>query len=292
MKENISIVTENIADLSSEILKEHQIETVSCQLSWPESESLLGANIYQKMREADSLGIKTLPKTSQPSPKAYLNAFKKQLQKSNKVLCITISSKLSGSYNSAKQAKNFLGPDGENRVFIIDSLNVTAGQSLLILRAIELVRERKEISEVIAGIKDSIPNIHFHAFAKDPKWLEAGGRISPQMTSWMKRFQKIHLYPFVGIKDDGVIKAMGVARGKNIPEALFRQIKGKSKEAIKQGKKIRLVITHCDNLEAAEKLKKNLEEKMNTEITFVNLVNPIVGAHLGPGSLTAAWMAI
>jgi DegV family protein with EDD domain len=290
-KTSIGIVTEDAADLPQEILKEHQIEIASCQLGWPEGESLSGSDIYQKMREADKLGVKTFPKTSQPSPKSYLDAFKKQLEKFDKVLCITISSKLSGSHNSANQAKNFLGPEDEKRIFIIDSLNATAGQALLVLRTNELIQEQGEISEVIAGLKSLIPNIHFYAFLEDPKWLEAGGRMNLQVANWVRKFQKIHLYPFIGIKD-GLIEAMGITRGKDLPEALFRQIEGKSKEVRKQGKKIRVVITHCDNLGAAEKLKEMLKKTNKTEVPFVNLTTLAIGAHFGPGSLAAAWMAI
>lgn len=287
----IGIVTEDAADLPQEILKEHQIEIAFCQLGWPEGESLSGSDIYQKMREANKKEIKTLPKTSQPAPKDYLDAFKKQLEKFDKVLCVAISSKLSGCYDSARQAKNFLGPEGEKRIFIIDSLNATAGQALFVLRAIELIREQGEINEVMAELKSLIPNLHFYAFLEDPKWLEAGGRMNSQVANWARKFQKIRLYPFIGIKD-GVIKTMGITRGKDIPEALFRQIEGKSGEARKQGKKIRVVITHCDNLETAEKLKDMLKEQVKAEIPFVNLTTPVIGAHLGPGSLVAAWMAI
>jgi len=289
MKKSIGIVTDDVADLSQEISKEHQIEIVACQIGWPEGESLSGNDIYQKMREADKKGIKTLPKTSQPAPKAYLDAFQKQLQRFDKVLCITLSSKLSGSYNSARQAELMIKEP--SKLYILDSLNATAGQALFVLRAIELIQEQREISEIIEDLKSLIPYIHFYAFLEDPKWLEAGGRMSSQVANWIRKFQKIHLYPFIGIKD-GVVKAMGITRGEDIPEALFRQIEGKSRGARKQGKKIRVVITHCDNLEAAGKLKELLKTKLKAEIPFVNLTTPVVGAHVGPGSIIAAWAEI
>ncbi len=287
-KKSIGIVTDDVADLPQEISKEHQIEIVACQFGWPEGESLSGNDIYQKMREADKKGIKTLPKTSQPAPKAYLDAFKKQLEKFDEVLCITISSKLSGCHNSARQAKNFLGSEGEKRIFIIDSLNATAGQALFVLRAIELIQEQREINEIMNELKTFIPDVHLYGFMADPKWLETGGRMSHQLANWVRKFQKIHLYPFIGIKD-GVVKARGITRGKDIPEALFRQIEAKSRNIRLPGKKIRVVITHCDNLEAAEKLKELLKTKLKAEVVFVNLTTPVIGVHVGPGSLVVAW---
>ncbi|PIV65134.1 MAG: hypothetical protein COS09_01195, partial [Candidatus Nealsonbacteria bacterium CG01_land_8_20_14_3_00_12] len=96
-KVSIGIVTEgNLADLPQKVLERYQIEPVLCIVDWPEGQNLPGENIYQKMREADKRRIKTFPKTTQPSPKSYFDAFKKQLQKFDKVLCITLSHKLSG----------------------------------------------------------------------------------------------------------------------------------------------------------------------------------------------------
>jgi len=286
MKKSIGIVTEDTADLPQKIIEKYQIEMISCKLDWSGGENLPGGDIYQKMREADKKGIKTLPKTSQPAPKAYLDAFQKQLEKFDKVLCITISSKLSGCYNSAKQAELIIKEP--SKVYILDSLNATASQALLVLRAIELIQEQREINEIMNELKTFIPDVHLYGFMADPKWLETGGRMSRQLANWVRKFQKIHLYPFIGIKD-GVVKARGITRGKDIPEALFRQIEGKSRGARKQGKKIRIVITHCDNLKDAEKLKELLKTKLKAEVPFVNLVTPVVGVHVGPGSLIVAW---
>jgi len=74
-------------------------------------------------------------------------------------------------------------------------------------------------------------------------------------------------------------------------EALFKEIKTKSEKIRKEGGKIRAVITHCDNLEAAEKLKEKLKT-IKAEISFINLVGPVVGVHIGPDALMAAWTEI
>jgi DegV family protein with EDD domain len=107
-------------------------------LDFPEGKNLEGENIYQKMKEADRQGIKISLKTSQPNPRNYFDAYKKQLEKFDKVLCLTLSSKVSGCYNSAEQAREMID---NNRVFVIDTKQGAAGQTLLVLRAIELIQE-------------------------------------------------------------------------------------------------------------------------------------------------------
>jgi DegV family protein with EDD domain len=288
MRNSIGIMTEETTGLSEEIIKENRIEIVPCKVSWPEGDNLPGENIYQKMREGEKMGIKTFPKTSQPSPKGYLSAFQKQLQNFEKILCITLSSKLSGSFNSAYQARKMLKE--KERIFLFDSLNATVGQALLVLKAIDLIKEGKEIEEILEECQKSIPKIHFYIFLEDPKWLEAGGRISHSIANWVRGFQKMHLFPCLGIKN-GVVKAIGITKGKDICEALFRQIELKSAKLAKD-KKIRVAIGYTDNFEMAKNLEKEIKEKLKAEIPLITFLSPVVGAHVGPGSLAAAWTEI
>jgi len=287
-KVSIGIVTEDVADLPAKIVERYQIEIVSLIVDWPEGENLSGENIYQKMREADKRGIKASPKTSQAAPKSYLEAFQKQLQKFDKVLCITITSKLSGCYNSAVQARSMV-PTPE-QIFILDSLTASSGQGLLVLRAIELIQEQRDIAEVLDELRKTIPQIHFWVILEDPKWLEAGGRASKSQTNWVRRMKKINLHPLIAVKD-GVVAKGGVIFAKDMAEALFKKISKESQKARKQGKRIRVIIGQADNLEGAEKLRKMLKE-IKAEVPFISLGSPVVCAHAGPGTLIAAWQAL
>jgi DegV family protein with EDD domain len=259
---------------------------------WPEGEKLKGENIYQKMQEAQNLEIKNLPKTSQASPKEYFDAYERQFKRGfEKILCITLSSKLSGAFNSALQGREMLTPNKKEKVFVLDSQNVSAGEALLVLRAIELIYSQMEIEEVLAKLKQEIPQIHAYGFLKDPKWVERGGRVSRSQANWLRRLQKLGIRPLLGIKN-GAVEKIGFRIGvKEIYEAIFKEIETRSKKVRKEGKKIRVVITHCDNLSEAKKLKERLKT-IGAEISFINLTGPVFGVHVGPGSLIAAWMAI
>jgi len=129
----IGLVVDEGADLPQEIIEKYQMAVVPIKMDWPNLENLPGENTFQKMREAEKRGIKGFGKTSQPSPKDFLDVFKKQLEKFEKILCITITSKLSGTYNSANQAKNILPPDDQKRIFINNVLGVLVGPDALIL---------------------------------------------------------------------------------------------------------------------------------------------------------------
>lgn len=289
--QKIGLVIDEGADLTEEIIKKHEIAVVPFKLFWPpEIESLPGPTIFHKMREADKRGLKVFCKTSQPSPKDFLDVFKKGLEKFEKIICITITSKLSGTYNSAIQARSILPPEEQKRVFIVDSLSAICGDGLLVLKAIDLINEGKEIEDIVKELEELIPKIHLVAILEDPKWLEASGRISSTLASWIRRAAKIGVRPLIGVKK-GMVKAIGIKRGvRDIPTALFQELETKTKKERKEGKKIKVVIVHCLNMEGAQKLIAMIEEKLpDTEITFLNLVDTVIGSIVGPGALAIAW---
>jgi len=288
--DKIGLVTDEGVDFTPELIKQHQIEVVNFQMDWPDLEKLPGENTFQKMRELEKRGIKSFGKTSQPSPKAFLDAYKKQLEKFEKVLCMTITSKLSGTYNSAIQAKNILGGD---RVEIVDSLNATCGEGLLALKAIDEINQGKDIKEIIQALEKNTPKIHLYGFVADPKWLEASGRISHAITVWIKNMQKIGVRPVLGVKK-GLIKPIGLkSRAKDLPAALFDQLKRKTEKERKKGKKIRVAITHGDNLKETQILKEMIEKEFKEiKISFVNLIDNVLGILVGPDALVLAWMEV
>jgi len=306
-KISVGLVVDAGTDLPEEIIERNQMEVVPFKLDWPEIQDLPGENIYQKMREAERRGIKTFGKTSQPSPKDFLDAFEKQLGKFGKIICITITSKHSGTYNSAIQARNFLEEDynppttlplakGEwapkqKRVYVVDSLNASGGEGLLVLKAIDLISEGKiETEEIIKELEEFRSKIYLRVIFKDPKWIEASGRISHTLADWVRKIEKIGIRPLLGIKK-GVITAVGIKTGaKDMAGALFREIEEKTRKLRREGKKIRIAITHGDNLAGVQKMEEMIKNNLKeVEISFVNLVNNIVGSLAGPDALAVAW---
>jgi DegV family protein with EDD domain len=287
----IGLVVDEGADLPKEIIEKYQIEVVPLKMEWPDIEGLAGENTFQKMREAEKRGIKSFGKTSQPSPKDFLTIFKKQLQRFEKILTITITSKHSGTYNSACQARNFLEPARQEKVFVLDSLNGSAGQGLLVLKAIDLIEKgERKIEEIFKELENFRPKIVLRGILKDPKWLEASGRISSTAANLIRKMEKIGLRPILGVKN-GVIKVIGIkTRAKDIPTALFNEFREKAKNLLSQNKKIRAVITHGDNLEMAQRLKEMIgAEFKEVEISFINLIDNVLGVIVGPDALVLAW---
>ena len=289
-KVSIGIVTEDVASILPKILERYQIEIAKTKFDWPELEKIEGENIYQKIKKAYEIGIETRPRTSQATPKEYFEAIKKQLQNFEKVLCLTVSSGLSGCYNSATQAREMFSEKDRERIFIFDTQNAAAGQALFVLRAIELIQEQREIEEVIEELKKLIQKTHLYIIFADPKGIEFIGRITKSQANWIRRMKKLKIHPIMTIKN-GVLTKGGTVFAKDEPEALFKKILKESKKERKLGKKIRVIINHADNLDGAKRLKEFLKG-IGAEISFISEGPPIICAVTGPGTLILGWQPI
>jgi len=307
--EKIGIVTEEAVDLPRETIEKYQIAIVPVKLFWPEIENLPGANTFQKMRELEKTGDKSFGKTSQPSLKDFLDKYNYQLEKFDKVICITLTSKLSGSNNSAVQAKKFLEPEKQEKVFVLDSLNASSGQALVVLKAVELIESGKGVNEIVKELEEFIPRVHCYIMFKDPKWVEAAGRISHLVATLMREMGKRGIRPVMTFKE-GVLKPTGLKAGaKDIPVGLFKQFETETEKLRKEGKKIRVAITHGDDLEGAQRLKEMIDastgsaltlsgnrrvekEPENVEVAFLNILDNILGALAGLDTITLSWCEI
>jgi DegV family protein with EDD domain len=284
-KFKIGIVTEDIAALPEGFLNENKIELAHAILDWPEIEKVPGENIWQKIRNAENFGVKTLPKTSQATPKSYFDAFKKQLQGFEKILCLTVSSKISGCFNSAIQAREMLSEKEKGRIFIFDTLNAAAGQGLLVLKAIELAKEGKEIKEILEILKNLVLKTKTCFLLEDPKYLLSVGRITKVQAMAIKIAKKLGVYLISEFKD-GLIKFGGISFAKDMAQSLFKYFKKKTCRE----KNFRVAINQCDNQKGAESLRQYFKN-FGVKVEFVS-EGPTLFAAGGPGILILGWQPI
>ncbi len=280
----IGLIVGETTALPKEIIEKQGMVSVPYIVNWEEGKNLPGENLFQRMRESSKQNIKG-PKTSQPSPFTFKKIFEKELQNSEGIICITLSSKISGGYNSACQGKKMLSESEQKRVYIIDSLNVSSTEGLFALKAADLIKTGKNIEEIVKELKEFIPKLHLIGMLEDPKWLEANGRLSHTLAVLIRQMQKIGMRPLLKLKD-GVVKAANLKmQAKDMSAALFKELKKNT-----EGKKIKVAIVHADNLEEAEKLKKIINNELKeAEIIFLNLIDSIIGVHIGPGAVICSW---
>ncbi|MFA5714142.1 MAG: DegV family protein [Candidatus Paceibacterota bacterium] len=288
VKEKIGLIVGETSDLPQEIVDINKITVVRFKLDFQELANLPG-NVYEKVREGEKRGIKSLIKTSQPSINDFLSVFKEKLKEFEEILCITFSSKISGAYNSAIQAKKFLEAELQNKVHVFDSMNASGSEGLVALKAISLIKQKLNLNEIIEKLKKELPNIKLIGMYKSPKWIEASGRFPRFVPAMMNQAERMDIKPVFGLRD-GKLTIVGVKKNiKDIATALFEEFEKTTKKIRESGKNIDIAITHADNIEQANKLKDLILSLENTKIAFVSLICFPVGGHIGPGSMVLSW---
>jgi DegV family protein with EDD domain len=274
--EKIGIITEDVCSLPEKIIRDFGIEIVKTKLYFPEWEKFPEKNLYQLMAET-----KAGPKTSAPPPGDYLKAYQKLSKDFEKILVITISSKLSACFNSAHQAREVF--EEPEKIFIFDSWQAVAGQGLLVLMAVELIKKGKEINDILKVLEDLKRKIKFFGFLKTTYWAEKIGRVNHKLAIAFNTLKIFGVFPYFGIKEGKVGFSGFNFWTVDEFEAMFNQLKHQAKRG-----KIRVGINFTDNLEFALKLKEKVEKELRAEVLFISMVPPIVGANSGPGTLIAA----
>lgn len=281
-----TIIIGNSAFITDELVKKHEIIVVPFKIDWPEEEGLLGKNIFEKMRGAEEKGVITTPKTSQPSIGMFKKAFEEALSNSENAICITISSKISGAFNSATQAKKMLDEKDQNRIFIIDSFNADTAESLLAIEAAEMAEKGEDILTIIRKINEYVPNLCLYGMTENFKWLEAGGRISHTMSLLLTQAQKMGIRPVLSMVD-GVVKPANLKiKARDTANVLLSQLEGCLEECLARKDGCKVAISHADNLPEAQRLRTLIEEKYpHIKVSFISLTNVVIGAHTGPGTI-------
>jgi len=276
----IGVTTESAADLSEELVKKYNIGIVNFKVDLDKLKNIPG-NIFEKMRKAEQEGIESTVKTSQPSIADYIGVFKKKLEEFEEVIHISVSSKVSGAYNSAMQAKKFLGAQSE-RIHILDSQKASGAQALLVIKAIEDIEKEANLKQITDNFNERVKKAFLFFMYDNPKWLKAGGRFPKIAQIGLQKMKDFNIGIIMREKG-GVIRPMTIKKNvRNLADPLFDEFKKFTKD-IKE--KISVVITHGDNDKEALKLKEQLETLKNIEVLYVSLLDVVLGAHAGPNTL-------
>lgn len=232
---------------------------------------------YEMLIESD-----VLPTTSQPSPDAFFRAFKEAAGDGKKVIAITVASKLSGTYQSAKiAAMDF--PEGE--VFVVDSSSVAMGAGILAEYGIELAKKGADAAEIVTKLNEEKKNIRLIALLDTLEYLKKGGRISKTAAAFGG---VLSIKPVLSVAD-GELSVIGKARGsKKGNNLLIENIKKDGGVDFK--KPVYLGYTGLSD----ELLQKYIADSSclwegNVEELDVASIGSVIGTHAGPGAIAVAY---
>ena len=224
------------------------------------------------------------PKTSQPSPHDYIEAYTPHLEDGKDLLVITLSSKVSGSNNSATMAAEMLQEKfPERRIEIFDSLNGSLGQNLMTKEIIKMRDAGLSIDETLNYGQKLVESTRLYLIVETVDYLRRGGRVGPT-TALVGGILK--LCPILDLQE-GVWEQLDTVRGKKkalrlLEEALVYVLKGEMDN-------VNLSIGHVLSGDDANYFATNLKAALNISDIFVTEVGTPFGTHTGPGAILVSY---
>ena len=276
------ILSDSSCDIPDSLLKEYHIELIPFYVSFDkqlyrkENVELTVDEFYRTLRENDAY-----PKTSLPSVQDYIEIFTKHLQQGLNILCFCLSSKFSGSFQSAINAKNILIEDYPTaNIEIINSTQATAGQGLVVLQAARMQSAGLSMSEVIGKINVLKETARIMFTVDILEYLQKGGRLG-KASALLGTI--LNVKPLLIIKD-GEVVPHSKTRGR---KKALKEILDMTKEAVgSHESSYEFCILHANCPEDAEYVKQLFKEELHIDITLPFFeVGVTIGTHTGPDAL-------
>ncbi len=272
---SLRIVIDSTADLAP--ARAAQFTVIPMTIRFGDEEFVHGVDITNEQFYERLLECKELPTTSQVSPFQFGEVFRQAVDAGDSVIVITLSAKLSGTYQSAVIA----AADFPGKVFVIDSASVSVGTSILAELALELAKKGMDAEAIAAELTAQRENICIVAMLDTLKYLHIGGRIS-KATAIAGGL--LGIKPVVGM-GDGAVQVLGKARGtKQANSQLIQQIKDNHPDFTKP---LLLGYTGLEDTLLQKFLQDS--EGLWPQQPSTTLIGSVVGTHVGPGAVAIAF---
>ncbi|MDD2496307.1 MAG: DegV family protein [Tissierellia bacterium] len=276
----IRIVIDSTSDVTSEIIEKYNLQMVPLTVNFEDKSyldkiELSTEDFFNKLTSSEKL-----PTTSQVSPGAFVEVFSEILLDGDEVLGIFLASEFSGTYESARMAKDMIGDD---RIHIIDSRSVCLGTFSLILEAIDLINQNKNIKDIVETLENLKEKVVAVAALDTLKYLEKGGRLSKGQAVVGSI---LNIKPIIGIKD-GKLSVLEKIRGKNKTVKWFNKWIEENNYDLSNKT---VLLFHARAYDQLQVLRETIEEKYNIKNIIEAEVGPVIGTHAGPGVLAIGFL--
>ncbi|WP_027623751.1 DegV family protein [Clostridium lundense] len=266
--QKIKIITDSTADLPKEIVEEHDIEVLPLLVNFGEETYIDGIDIDTQTLLEKMESSEDFPITAQVNPQRFLECYKGYLDEGYKIVSIHLSSKMSGTYQSACIAKDMLETDC---IKVIDSLNVTSGLGLLVLKAATLKEAGLDIGEIEKEIIKAVPHVKSVLAFEYLDNLVRGGRLS--RTAGIIG-NVLGIKPILAVSNGEMVVIDKVRGSKRAIRYIMDYL---DKVGIKEDEPA--ILLHIANKDILTNLRETIKEKGNQFIECE--VGCVVGVHAG-----------
>ncbi len=272
---HISIVTDSTADLSEEQVKKYNIRVVPISINFGSESYADGVDISAEEFYTKLKTVSELPKTSQPSPESFRRLYEELTGENNTILSIHVSSKLSGTINSAELASKEIS----RKAITVDTKNASQGIGLSVLVAGEAAKRGFSVEEILAVLEKSVAKT-FSVFSVDTlEYLHRNGRIGKAASLLGSLLQ---IRPILFADPEGMVAPYDKVRGRS---KIIPALVNAALENVSADEPVNLSIVHSGSEDSAKELQDRLEEEYDVKDLHLGMVGPAIGANIGPGAI-------
>ncbi len=272
----VKIVTDSLSDITSDIAEGLGITVVPLtvlfgQESFLDRVTMTTDEFYYKLTH-DAIW----PTTTQPTPRDFTNVYNKLSEETDEILVVTLSNKLSGTYESALNARSLV--EKKCRIEVIDSLTVAMGLGLIVIAAAKAAQAGANLDEVADSVRRAMPRSHLVAYFDTLKYLAKGGRIG-KAQGLMGAMLSIK--PILTVKDGEMSPLTRLRSRAAGMDYLYNFVAGFSH--IEE-----LAVEHATTPDEADRLVEHLSSLFPKERIHRSTISPVVGTYAGPGAMAVS----
>jgi len=274
----IKIVSDSTSDLSRELIEKYEIAIIPLHIRLGEAEYEDGKNITPDEIYQWSDANKATPKTAAPSLTEVMDVFKPIVEAGDEIITFSISSQMSASNNVMRLAAEEL--EAEDKIYVIDSENLSTGIGLLILEAAVMAKEGKTAKEIVETLEELKPRVRASFVVDTLTYLHRGGRCNAVAALAGGVLQ---LHPRIEVAG-GKMDAAKKYRGK-MKSVILSYVKDMEAD-LKQAKPDRVFLTHSGcTPEILQAVQTYLEELQVFDEILLTRAGGVISSHCGPGTL-------
>lgn len=269
----IKIIVDSTQNLPEEYLKKHDIRVAPIAIQFGNDTYLENLEIDRETfyRKIDEMGI--IPTTSQPTPGSFADYYKEVSKDGHQILVITVTGKLSGTYDSAMLAKSMV-PEADVEVF--DSMNISSGTGWMVMEAARGIEAGKNRKEIIARLTEIRDRSFLVLTPATLKYLQMSGRVGALKGALGSL---INLKPIIYLKDGMLEAGESVrTRGKTIDRLVEFM-----KESLGTSEPVNLAVIHAACPDEGLALAETVKSEFNVKEILVHDLVASLAVHGGPG---------
>ena len=269
----VKIITDSLSDITADLGKELGVTVVPLTVlfgheAFLDRVTMTTEEFYRRLA-SDSVW----PTTTQPTPAAFAEVYNNLSKETDEILVVTLSGKMSGTYQSALGAKNLFS--GKCRIEIIDSQLVAMSLGLIVISASRKAKAGAKLDELVPWVKKAMPRSHFVVYFDTLKYLAKGGRIGKAQSLLGAM---LSVKPILTVKDGEMAPLTRLRSLSAGLDYLYNFAAGhKGAELI--------AVEHATTPDEADRLAERLRSVFPKERIFKSVISPVLGVHGGPGAM-------